>query len=603
MTSLADYVPRTARENLKWRTRVLKRAARDCDFAEAMRQACAADPVFFLNAFGWTYDPRRPTTKLPFILFPFQEEAIQELRLAIGHHDLLIEKSRDMGASWMCISAMFWLWLFRPNHSFLFVSRKENYVDESGNPKTLFWKLDFLLSNLPSWLRPKGFDPQRHRRIMHIENPENGSVVDGESTNQRVARGDRRTAILLDEFAAVECGQSVLSATRDATNCRLFNSTPEGINNAFYDVAQTEIKKLRLHWSTHPRKNRGLYTTDEDGRLKVLDSAGYPAAYKPILDGKLRSPWYDNECSRATSPQEIAQELDIDYLGSGRQFFNADAVRQRIREFARPPIFTGELGYDTTTAEPTKFREEPRGNLRLWCLLDRPPDEGGKPPRDHRHVVAVDVSAGTGASNSAIVAYDFTTNEKVLEFVSPYIRPEALAKLAVAIARWLGGAPLIWEANGPGRQFGGRVMDLGYGHVFFRQREESLSKKVSDIPGWMATKETKLVLIGEYRSALEGGKCVNRSREAMEETLEYVYQPNGGVGHSREMSKTDPSGAGASHADRAVADALAWRCLSEQVRLPKREAPEIPVGSLAWRRKQYEDSQPKCGIELEAGWQ
>ena len=39
-------------------------------------------------------------------------------------------------------------------------------------------------------------------------------------------------------------------------------------------------------------------------------------------------------------------ELDIDYLGSGYQFFNADIVRQRIREHTRPAFIVGDLDYD-----------------------------------------------------------------------------------------------------------------------------------------------------------------------------------------------------------------------------------------------------------------
>ena len=78
--------------------------------------------------------------------------------------------------------------------SFLLVSRVQDYVDKPGNPKALFWKIDFLLNNFPPWLKPRGYREANHRRLLHIENPENGSVIDGESTTGNVSRGDRRTA-------------------------------------------------------------------------------------------------------------------------------------------------------------------------------------------------------------------------------------------------------------------------------------------------------------------------------------------------------------------------------------------------------------------------
>jgi len=591
-------VPREIRANLRWRKAVHKRILEDPAFAEVIREACARDPLFFINGFCWTYDPRCSPSKLPFILYQFQEQAILDLVDAICDHDLLVEKSRDMGATWLCIIALSWFWMFRVGQSFLFVSRVEEYVDKAGNPKALFWKLDYILDNLPLWLRPVGYNKDIHRSKLHIENPENGSVIDGESTTGNVARGDRRTAILLDEFAAVEQGHRVLSSTRDATNCRLFNSTPGGTNTAFYDIRQTDIRKLRLHWSSHPRKAAGLYTTDDAGALKILDSAGYPARYEPVLDGKLRSPWYDNECKRASSLQEIAQELDIDYLGSGFQYFNADAINIAIGKYARPPLYVGDLEYDDATAEPIRFRENPKGCLKLWCLLNRDDD----PPKDHKSILGSDVAAGTGASNSCGAVWDAATSEKVAEYANPYVRPEQFAKQMVALARWLGNSYMLWESNGPGRQFGSRIKDLGYGNVYLSRRDEALSGKVSDIPGWSPTKEKKLVLMGNYRSAVEKGEAINRSKVALEETLEYVFGPDGGVEHSRASNKADPSGAKSNHGDRVIADALAWMGLSERAKQPVQEKPEIPVGSLAWRNKMRDRSKENSNRELESSW-
>ena len=594
-------VPRDIQENMAWRSRVYKRVMDDPDFASVIVEACKKDPLFFINGFAYTYDPRRrPFSKIPLILYPFQEDAILKLIRAINSHDMLIEKTRDMGASWMCIAAVMHCWMFRKDLSFLLGSRVENYVDDPGNPKAMFWKVDYLLQNLPAWLQPNGYDRKQHRRKLHIENPETGSVIDGESTNENFARGDRRTAIILDEFAAVERGEMILNATRDATNCRIFNSTPQGINNAFYDKAQSNIEKLSLHWSIHPIKAIGLYTTDEQGKLKILDKGGYPDGYIPILDSKLRSPWYDNECERGT-PQEIAQELDIDYLGSGFQFFNADLVRERIREHARPPMLVGDLEYDDETGEPIGFRENPEGNLKLWCLLDG----AGKPPLDHKYSAGADVSAGTGASNSALCGWDRSTLAKTWEYANPFIRPEAFAKQSYAILKFFGGAFIVWESGGPGRQFGSRLMDLGYANVYLRTREEAISKKVSDVPGVAMTKEVKAQILGAYRTGIEKGAAINRSKVALEETLEYIFGANDSVVHSRASSKSDPSGAKSNHGDRAMADALAWKGVFERIVRPRTESaePKVPVGCLKWRQQMREkDKQPKHR-ELDSSWQ
>lgn len=95
----------------------------------------------------------------------------------------------------------------------------------------MMWKLDHLIKWCPKWLLPTFT-----RTKMHLTNLETGSSIDGESTNQNFGRGDRRTGVVLDEFAAVENGHAILRATRDVTRCRIFNSTPNGTGNAFYDI-------------------------------------------------------------------------------------------------------------------------------------------------------------------------------------------------------------------------------------------------------------------------------------------------------------------------------------------------------------------------------
>ena len=598
-TPFNSRVPKGVCANLRWRAKIHRKVLDDPSYVDIIKDACSRDPLFFINGFTYTHDTRRePFSKLPFILYPFQEEAVLEIISAINDHDLLIEKSRDMGASWVTITTIVWCWRFRSGRDFLLGSRNDEYVDKTGNPKALFQRIDFLLDNLPVWLMPEGFRRSEHRTKSHIENPENKSIIDGEATTGSFARGDRRSAILLDEFADVDMGHRILSATRDATKCRLFNSTPQGVANAFYDKAHSNIRKLRLHWSVHPIKAEGLYTSDENGLLKILDKKRYPEDYNPILDGKLRSPWYDLQCERAASSQEIGQELDIDYLGSGYQYFNSALIDEAIRKYARPPIMIGDLEYDETTGDPIRFRENPKGNLKLWCLLDKK----GNPLVDNKTILGNDISAGTGASNSCASGWNALKHDKILEYVNPFIKPEQFAIQSIAIARWLGNAFIIWESNGVGRQFGSRIMELHYSNVYLRRNDESIKGKVSDIPGWASTKETKLVLMGQYRSALEKGECINYSKLAVEETLEYVFSPDGGVVHARAASKSDPSGAKTNHGDRVMADALANKGMSERVQKTVHQKQEVPVMSLAWRNKMREKKEPVPGRELSRAW-
>jgi len=89
------------------RAKDIDRAERDLEFRQAICEKAKRDPVFFFNQFCHTYDPRpeAPVNHAPFLTYPFQDDYIRELEQAYQkRHDLLTEKSRDMGASWMILT-------------------------------------------------------------------------------------------------------------------------------------------------------------------------------------------------------------------------------------------------------------------------------------------------------------------------------------------------------------------------------------------------------------------------------------------------------------------------------------------------------------------
>jgi hypothetical protein len=77
------------------------------------------------------------------------------------------------------------------------------------------------------------------------------------------------------------------------------------------------------------------------------------------------------------------------------------------------------------------------------------------------------------------------------------------------------------------------------------------------VPGYFFTKDNKRTTIGEYREALDSGKFINRSYQALRECLEYVYvRSNSSIEHSKCANTIDPTGARDNHGDRVIADAL-----------------------------------------------
>ena len=111
-----------------------------------------------------------------------------------------------------------------------------------------------------------------------------------------------------------------------------------------------------------------------------------------------------------------------------------------------------------------------------------------------------------------------------------------------------------------------------------------MSGKVSDVPGWGSSKDNKNELFENFSRALSNGDFEIRSAECLQECREIVRMEDRTIDHVRSRNSPDPSGARENHADRAMAAALCWHAMKSRVSSVTLE-PEIPVGSLAWRRE------------------
>jgi hypothetical protein len=282
----------------------------------------------------------------------------------------------------------------------------------------------------------------------------------------------------------------------------------------------------------------------------------------------------------------IAAELDMDFLGSTYQFYDEQILTKIKAEFVRPPFSTGNLSFDDLSLDPFEFTPAEKGAFWLWITL-----VDGMVPQGQEFVIGADIATGTGASNSCLSIGNKKTREKIAEYANPNIMPESFGRLAVATAKFFNNAFMIWEANGPGRIFGKTVINSGYRNIFYRQSEEKITNKKSDVPGWYSTRENKLTLFGEFRRAIncsEGSsEFIVRSERTVQEAREYIYTNTNSVEHAKSLNTIDPTGAGDNHGDMIVADALLWKGLKGQGLIASEEEQEVPIDSLLARRNAY----------------
>src|SRR5260221_6949290 len=165
------------------RVELLKRRARliglrrSSELWIGAREFYRETPVKFINHWAMTYDPRLAGSTTPaltpFILFRRQQEFIEFIYACLkAKASGLVEKSRDMGATWGAVLASIHLWLFWEGAAVGWGSRKAMSVDQIGRPDSIFEKIRIVLRNLPRELLPDGFSFKDHMSLMKIINPQ-----------------------------------------------------------------------------------------------------------------------------------------------------------------------------------------------------------------------------------------------------------------------------------------------------------------------------------------------------------------------------------------------------------------------------------------------
>lgn len=230
----------------------------------AVKEFYKTHPVEFIMDWGMTVDPRKaeegkPTT-IPFIMFKRQTEyVLWVLGLLKDRKDGVCEKSRDMGVSWLCVATAVWMWIFLDGSVVGFGSRKEEYVDKVGDPKSLFWKIRAFIRFLPEEFRPGGYNERVHAPHMLVRNPVNGSSIVGEA-GDNIGRGNRCTIYFVDEAAFLERADSIDAALSNTCNCKIWLSTVNGVGNVFHRKRMSgKFSVFIFDWRDDPRKGPDWY--------------------------------------------------------------------------------------------------------------------------------------------------------------------------------------------------------------------------------------------------------------------------------------------------------------------------------------------------------
>jgi len=404
-----------------WRPRTLKReewAKRDYRRVYAWRmqelEKLRTDKEYFQHAWDYykqpahwhefvmdwmdTYDPRKKGDDpkwMPFVLFERQEDLFMFLNGCVGdEQNGLIEKCRDMGATWCACAYSVCMWLFTDGAAVGWGSRKEQLVDKIGDPDSIFEKLRALIGRLPAIFRPKGFNRKDHLTYMKCINPANGSTITGEA-GDNIGRGGRKTIYFKDESAHYEHPDLIDAALGDNTHVQIDISSVNGLGNLFHRTAEAAVewyrgrifersktRKFIMDWRDHPEKDQQWYDErrrrdEERGMLHIFAQEverNYAAALSNAIidfewilaavdaDKKLAG-WLDDQGHQVDfeSGAEIAG-FDVADEGIDR---NALAIRRGVKL-----LIAKEWGSRDPGVSARMVITELRERGRIECMYD-----------------------------------------------------------------------------------------------------------------------------------------------------------------------------------------------------------------------------------------
>lgn len=344
----------------QWRIETLTKLQNNPQLLASSKTYYSCRPAEFIMDWMDTYDPRNPTRKwMPFVFFMKQVDLVDFLEaLDMDQESGLIEKARDMGATWVCCGYTIWRWLFIKGDAIGWGSRKEMLVDTIGDPDSIFEKLRLLVRRLPPVFRPEGFNESRHATFLKLLNPENGAIVSGEA-GDNIGRGGRKSIYFKDEAAHYERPEKIESALGDNTRVQVDISSVNGLGNVFHRRAEHAVmwergkplpkgfvRKFVMDWRDHPLKSQEWYDTrkakyEREGMLHVFAQEvdrNYSAAIsntvipyewiRAAVDAHIRVPYI-----AAAYAKLVAEELNYWVAGLDVADEGEDRNAMTIREW------------------------------------------------------------------------------------------------------------------------------------------------------------------------------------------------------------------------------------------------------------------------------
>lgn len=404
---------------IPWDFHTEGRDAQGVEVKEWLR--CAANVIHFINNYCYIQDP--VLGRVPMLLYQFQKTT---LKLFLRNVFNIVLKPRQMGLSWLIALFALWFAMFRPDKTVVVISIKDQTA------KRFMDKIKYTYTLLPCWL--KGAIPA----VWNMESItfSNNSRIMSVPSSEDAGRSEGLSLLIIDEAAFVRWIDKIWAAafpTLSTGGMAIMVSTANGLGNFFANKWQAALTgasdffAIKLHWRMHPKRDDNWYKIQR----------------------------------RELGPALCAQEVDCDFLNSGRPVFDTgiivawgDILRTRKPLKA---LYTNEQ-FDDMDGLYGKRAE----GLYIYKKV-----EPGK-----FYIVGIDPATGDGSDYHGIQVIEWETGEQCAE-MRIHCKPNICASYAFAIGKLYNWAQLVPERNGVGLAIVQKLIDKQYPELYTYMKEDA----------------------------------------------------------------------------------------------------------------------------------
>jgi len=433
-------------------------------------------------------------------------EKIEEQRKSTGKVRAIVLKARQQGLSTYTTARVFWKSYFNAYNKSVVMAH------DSATSDALFTMSRNTIQYMADDFRPS-FKKSNAKEIMFEHNDSGYRLYTAGSPE--AGRGTTPTIAHLSEVAFWTHDEKILAglfqgiSESDGTEV-ILESTANGVGNAFHRLwlgavrGENEYIAIFIPWFLTPE-----YTREAPVDFKLEPEEIIIKEKFNLSNGQLY--WRRLKISESGSDkfrQEYPATPEEAFIVSGSNVFDIEKLNSLVPQ---PILATREFDYESCL-----FEDVPRGSLEIYKY----------PTFEDTFAIAADVSLGVGQDYSCAVVLN-KEREVCAVYRNNTIDPSKFGDLLFYLGRYYNNSLLAVESNSMGIATLNRLKQMNYQNLYHQTKIANVSEEEGARLGWRTTSQSKPMIIGYLKNAIESEEIWIPSRVIISELMNYIADENG----------------------------------------------------------------------------